>query len=71
MLGADGPEGLICSRKGCAEHATVHIVWRNPRIHDEHREKLWASCPGHEEFFVEYLSARNFPVTTRPLGVAP
>ena len=62
MLGMSGPERAMCSKKDCAGDASRSIVWRNPKIHDETREKVWLSCAEHEEFFLEYLGARNFPV---------
>lgn len=62
MLGKVGPGQPRCSKKDCVADASRSIVWRNPKIHDESREKVWLSCSEHEEFFLEYLGARNFPV---------
>ncbi|QTV80804.1 hypothetical protein [Microbacterium sp. NIBRBAC000506063] len=56
---------LICSRAACRARATHEIVWRNPRIHDEGREKIWLACEEHRDFLSEYLRARDFPVTVR------
>jgi len=70
VLGETGPDGLRCSRKGCTQDAAVEVVWRNPRIHDEAREKVWLSCGEHQQFFVDYLGARQFPVATRELGAS-
>ena len=69
MLGESGPERLRCSRRGCEADATREIVWRNPRIHAEDREKIWLSCPEHEQFFLQYLGQRDFPVHSRARGV--
>lgn len=54
-----------CSRAGCRREATHHVVWRNPRIHDADREKIWLACAGHVDFLYDYLAARDFPVTRR------
>ncbi|GAB3599071.1 hypothetical protein [Microbacterium tumbae] len=54
---------LECSRAGCREAATHHVVWRNPRIHPEGREKIWLACDEHVGFLSEYLRARDFPVS--------
>lgn len=56
---------LECSRAGCRNAATQHVVWRNPRIHAEYREKIWLACDEHAEFLRDYLAARDFPVTLR------
>ncbi len=68
LLGDVGPDSLRCSRKGCLNPAAVEVVWRNPKIHDELRKKIWLSCGEHQQFFVDYLGARQFPVEVRELG---
>lgn len=55
----------ICSRAECRAVATSEIVWRNPRIHAEGREKIWLACDEHRDFLYEYLRSRDFPVTVR------
>jgi len=62
MLGMEGPERPMCSKRDCFDEASRSIVWRNPKIHDESRQKIWLSCGAHEEFFLSYLGARDFPV---------
>lgn len=63
MTGAfDGPEAPICSRAGCRMPATAQVVWRNPRIHDAARRKIWLACDAHVGFLHDYLAAREFPV---------
>ncbi|MBS1699986.1 MAG: hypothetical protein JST25_16480 [Actinobacteria bacterium] len=52
---------LKCSRAGCRAAATHRIVWRNPRIHDAEREKVWLACDEHLRFLYDYLRARDFP----------
>jgi hypothetical protein len=42
--------------------ASRSILWRNPKIHPETRTKTWLACDLHEQFFLDYLGARNFPV---------
>lgn len=54
-----------CSRAGCRRAAVKQIVWRNPRIHSEDREKIWLACDEHARFLRDYLAARDFPVTVR------
>lgn len=56
---------LVCSRAGCRNAATKRVVWRNPRIHEADREKIWLACDDHVEFLRDYLAARDFPVTVR------
>jgi hypothetical protein len=53
---------LTCSRAGCPAEASAQVVWRNPRIHDESRRKVWLACAEHEGYLSEYLAARDFPV---------
>ena len=67
MLGDIGPDSLRCSRRGCENSAASEIVWRNPKIHSEDREKIWLACADHQQFFLDYLSSRSFPVSARPL----
>ena len=62
---------LICSRKACRASATRAVLWRNPRIHDESRRKVWLACDEHEEVLREHLAIRGFPVTTCALDEIP
>jgi hypothetical protein len=62
MLGEEGPTRPMCSKRDCVAEASRSILWRNPKIHPETRTKTWLACERHEEFFLEYLGARNFPV---------
>lgn len=65
MLNSDAELATpICSRAGCGEAATWDVIWRNPRIHDESRQKIWLACPEHVVFLRDYLAARDFPVRT-------
>ena len=50
-----------CSRAGCAAAATTRIEWRNPRIHDATRTKVWLACDEHRGFLLGFLEARSFP----------
>lgn len=49
-----------CSRVGCSNQASNFVLWRNPKIHDASRQKTWAACKEHADYFVEYLSVRGF-----------
>lgn len=51
-----------CSRAGCSSAATAQVQWRNPRIHDESRRKIWLACDEHRDYLHDYLAARDFPV---------
>ena len=52
----------VCSRAGCRVAAIWQVVWRNPRIHDASRRKIWAACAEHVDYLREYLASRAFPV---------
>lgn len=54
-----------CARAACRAAATHHIVWRNPRIHDESRRKIWPACDEHVGFLSDYLRSREFPVEVK------
>ena len=70
MIGFDaGDMPPTCSRAGCTEAATWNVNWRNPRIHDEHRVKIWLACDEHRDYLRDYLAARDFPVQVTPIGV--
>jgi hypothetical protein len=56
------PSGSECSRAGCREASAWRIEWRNPKIHDETRRKIWLACDEHVEFLREFLAARDFPL---------
>jgi len=58
-----------CSRSGCQLPAVVELRWRNPKIHDETREKIWLACDQHQDYLREFLQARNFPVRVEPYRV--
>jgi hypothetical protein len=62
--------GERCSRAGCSNAATTRIEWRNPRIHDETRTKVWLACDEHRDYLVGFLEARAFPVLAVALHAA-
>lgn len=62
---------LVCSRKACRDAATRAVLWRNPRIHDESRRKVWLACDEHEEVLREHLAVRGFPVATCAVDEIP
>lgn len=51
-----------CSRAQCENPAARRIEWRNPRIHDADRVKIWLACEEHIEFLLGFLESRKFPV---------
>lgn len=61
-------ETLRCSRTGCGVEPHWRVVWRNPKIHDEDRRKIWLSCSEHKGYFEGYLGQRGFPVHAEALG---
>lgn len=62
---------LVCSAKACRNVAVWAVQWRNPRIHDETRRKVWTACEDHRDWLQEFLLARSFPVTVVPLSESP
>nr|WP_325210600.1 hypothetical protein [Salinibacterium sp.] len=63
MISLDqGPQAPQCSRAGCRADAGWSVNWRNPRIHDESRTKVWLACEDHVEYLRDYLATRDFPV---------
>ena len=56
MSGAD----LVCSAKGCRQHATRAVVWRNPTLHTSDRRKVWLACDEHCEHLTSFISLRGF-----------
>lgn len=64
-------ERLVCSRRGCGATAERAVLWRNPRIHDESRTKVWLACAAHEELLREHLAVRGFPVRTCAVDEIP
>lgn len=55
-----GPEGLLCSARGCRLPATYDLRWNNPKIHTADRRKHWLACDVHRDSLGEFLSARGF-----------
>ena len=71
LMGWGGaPSKPKCSRAGCTADAKWHVNWRNPRIHDADRVKIWLACDEHRDYLYDYLAGRSFPVTITPVGVS-
>lgn len=62
-----GPDGLVCSAKGCRQPATWDLRWNNPRIHAQDRRKHWLACPDHREQLHGFLASRGFLREDGPL----
>ncbi|MBB2956486.1 acetone carboxylase [Pseudoclavibacter helvolus] len=60
-----------CSRAACGADATTRLVWRNPRIHDESRRKVWLACDEHAGYLEGFLRQRDFPVAASPISAGP
>ncbi|SDS72482.1 hypothetical protein [Microterricola viridarii] len=56
-----------CSRAGCTADASWRIDWRNPRIHTGDRFKTWLACDEHVDYLRDFLAAREFPLTVKPV----
>jgi len=67
----DGDDGAsaICSRAECRRRAQWNVNWRNPRIHDISRVKVWRACDEHRDYLAHYLETRDFPVVVTAAGV--
>ncbi|UUT36714.1 hypothetical protein [Microbacterium elymi] len=61
----------VCARAGCRAPAVAQVVWRNPRIHDAARRKIWLACDEHVEYLRDYLASRRFPVAVHPFPSPP
>ena len=67
-IGGSTTEASVqCSRANCSSAAAWNVNWRNPRIHDESRVKIWLACDEHREFLHDYLASRGFPVVVTRL----
>ena len=49
-----------CSAKGCRAAATTELRWRNPKLHDASRVKVWLACDEHADHLASYLDVRGF-----------
>jgi hypothetical protein len=58
---------IKCSRAKCEQLAVFQIEWRNPKIHTEDRVKIWSACAQHQNFLVDYLQTRGFPVVVKEI----
>lgn len=63
-----GPDGLVCSSKGCRAAATTDLQWNNPKIHTPDRRKHWLACDEHTETLRSFLSVRGFLRDVLPLA---
>ncbi|GAA1907524.1 hypothetical protein [Lapillicoccus jejuensis] len=59
---------LLCSAKGCRQHATTGLRWNNPRLHDADRRKVWLACDEHVGSLSDFLSMRGFLRDAVPVG---
>lgn len=66
-----GPDGLLCSAKGCRAAATTDLRWNNPKIHPADRRKHWLACGEHREQLSSFLSVRGFLREVEPLPDDP
>jgi hypothetical protein len=65
----DNPEGETprCSARDCRAAATVALQWRNPRLHEAGRVKVWVACDDHVDHLADFLARRNFLLGRAPL----
>lgn len=73
MIGSE-PD-VRCSAAGCGARADWRVNWRNPRIHDVDRVKVWLACGDHRDTLADYLGTRGFPVVVTaldtPVAIVP
>ena len=62
------PAVPTCSARGCRAPAVFELRWRNPKIHDASRVKVWLACAEHRDSLSGFLSARGFPLDVVPFG---
>lgn len=67
MIGSE-PD-VRCSSAGCGVRADWRVNWRNPRIHDANRVKVWLACDDHRGTLADYLGTRGFPVVVTAVDV--
>ncbi|MGC5585703.1 hypothetical protein [Ornithinimicrobium sp. W1665] len=72
LLGGPGPgplppDRLACSAKGCRRRADSAVRWRNPRLHDADRRKVWLACPDHREHLRDFVQLRGFLIDVVPV----
>ena len=60
QTGVVAPQDVVCSARGCRLDARWQLRWRNPRLHDEARLKVWTACDDHRESLGTFLSDRGF-----------
>lgn len=62
---------MICSAKGCKQHATWGLLWNNPKLHTPERRKVWLGCNEHRVTLGDFLSMRGFLKDTVPVDEIP
>ena len=62
---------LVCSAKGCRATADWGLLWRNPKLHDAERRKVWLACDVHREQLGAFLGVRGFLLETVPAEAIP
>lgn len=58
---------VVCSAKACRVQATSAVIWRNPRIHQEGRRKVWTACSEHRDSLGDFLDLRGFLLEVIPV----
>jgi hypothetical protein len=71
MLNLNSEIEVKCSRAGCQDTAAFEVIWRNPKIHDETRRKVWLACGEHQQFLVDYLAVRSFFIESLAISQEP
>lgn len=59
---------LRCSAKGCRNVASDAVRWRNPKIHDVQRRKVWTACPDHRDHLASFVDIRGFLIDVIPIA---
>ena len=63
----NGPEGPVCSARGCQAAARWALAWNNPRLHTPDRRKTWVACDDHRVSLSDFLTVRGFLREVTPL----
>ena len=59
---------VVCSAKGCRDHATYGLLWNNPKLHKPERRKVWLACDQHADNLAAFLSRKGFLKDTLPVS---
>ena len=56
----DSPLEVRCSAKACRSAAVHAVVWRNSKLHQSGRRKVWLACEQHRASLSDFVDRRGF-----------